>query len=49
MVSGFKRLNGGLEQQVFFLKPTGRMFKITKPPHCGHTWELKDYIQNLIW
>ena len=25
------------------------MFKITKPPHFGHTWELKDYVQNVIW
>jgi hypothetical protein len=49
LIAGFKKLNGGLEHQVFFIKRTGRVFKITKPPYFGHTWELKKYVQNLIW
>ncbi|MBN8460837.1 MAG: hypothetical protein J0M04_23660 [Verrucomicrobia bacterium] len=49
LIAGFKKLNGGLEHQVFFIKRTGRVFKITKPPHFGHTWYLKDYVQNVIW
>ena len=49
LIAGFRLLNGGLEHQVFFMKRGGRVFKITKPPHFGHTWYLKDYVQNLIW
>ncbi|MCX6872872.1 MAG: hypothetical protein NTW21_03550 [Verrucomicrobia bacterium] len=49
LIAGFKLLNGGLEHQVFFKKRSGRVFKITKPPHFGHTWFLRDYVQNLIW
>jgi len=49
LIAGFKLLNGGLEHQVFFTKRTGRVFKITKPPHFGHTWFLQDYVRNLIW
>lgn len=48
MIEGFKLLEGGLEHQVFFRKRTGRVFKITKPPHFGHTWYLKDYVLNVI-
>lgn len=49
LIEGFKQLEGGLEHQVFFRKRTGRVFKITKPPHFGHTWYLKDYVRNVIW
>ncbi len=49
LVEGFKWLEGGLEHQVLFKKRSGRVFKITKPPHFGHTWYLKDYVQNVIW
>ena len=49
LIEGFRLLEGGLEHQVFFRKRGGRVFKITKPPHFGHTWYLKDYVQNLIW
>jgi len=49
LIEGFKLLEGGLEHQVFFRKRSGRVFKITKAPHFGHTWYLKDYVQNLIW
>jgi hypothetical protein len=49
LIDGFKLLEGGLEHQVFFRKLSGRVFKITKPPHFGHTWYLRDYVQNLIW
>ncbi len=49
LIRGFKHLEGGLEHEVYFKKRAGRIFKITKPPHFGHTWFLKDYVQNLIW
>ena len=49
LIDGFRLLEGGLEHQVFFRKRGGRVFKITKPPHFGHTWYLKYYVQNLIW
>ena len=41
LIDGFKLLEGGLEHQVFFRKRSGRVFKITKPPHFGHTWYLR--------
>lgn len=34
---------------MFFKKRSGRVFKITKPPHFGHTWYLRDYVRNVIW
>lgn len=49
LISGFKFLDGGLEHQVFWKKRNGRIFKITKPPHFGDSWELKNYVQNVIW
>jgi hypothetical protein len=49
LIEGFGELPGGLEHQVFFRKKSGRVFKITKTPHFGHTWYLKDYVRNLIW
>jgi hypothetical protein len=49
LIEGFKLLEGGLEHQVFFKKRTGRVIKITKTPHFGHTWYLKDYVRNVIW
>ena len=49
LIAGFKKLDGGLEHQVFFIKRTGRVFKITRPPYFGQNWVLKKYVQNLIW
>jgi hypothetical protein len=49
LIDGFKFLEGGLEVQVYYRKRSGRVFKITKPPHFGMHWYLKGYVQNLIW
>lgn len=49
LIEGFRFLEGGLEVQVYFKKRSGRVFKITKPPHFGLNWYLKGYVQNLIW
>jgi len=49
LIEGFNLLEGGLEHQVFFQRKSGRVVKITKTPHFGHTWYLKDYVRNLLW
>jgi len=49
LIKGFKVLEGGLEHRVYYVRDTGRVFKVTKPPYFGAMWELPRYIQNLIW
>lgn len=48
LTEGFKLLHGGLEHQVFWKRKNGRLFKITKPPHFGASWYLKDYVENVL-
>lgn len=48
LVEGFRQIHSGLEHEVYYRRGRGRVFKITKRPYFGHTWELKTYLQNIV-
>lgn len=33
---------------MFYKRHSGRIFKITNPPHFGHSWYLNDYVRNAL-
>jgi len=49
LIEGFKLLEGGYEHQVYYVRRSGRVFKVTKAGRFGYAWYLKDYLQNLVW
>lgn len=49
LIEGFKMLEGGLEHHVYYVRKSGRVYKVTKAGRFGYAWYLKDYLQNLVW